>query len=76
MAKRRVKSASEQTLRRYLTSLTGAVRHSVVALDRTMKEPESHERGKKIARVLNFLEMENDKARYFGLGIDFRKEKK
>jgi hypothetical protein len=66
---------TEATLRRHLKALTGAVQHSIKALDDVMQSPENHERGKKVARITNFLELENDKARHFGLGISLRRKK-
>jgi len=41
-----------------------------------MRQPESYGRGRLIAQVSNALEMANDHARYFGLGVDWRREVK
>jgi hypothetical protein len=65
-----------RNLRKYLTDLTKSVKICLNAFDEEMKKPSSNERGKRIAQICNALEMENDRARYFGLGIDYRKDKK
>ena len=62
--------------KRALAALTAAVAQCVEELDATMREPESRGRGRKIAAVSNALEMANDTARYFGLGVDWRKDVK
>lgn len=63
-------------LRRNLRSLTAQVMDTIARMDRIMKDPESNLRGKRVAEAMNALEMSNDGARYFGLGIDFRTDKK
>ena len=62
-------------MKKYLTELTVAVRKSLDAIDMIMKGPSTVERGKRMAVVSNFLEIANDRARYFGLGINYRKDK-
>lgn len=62
--------------KKYLKSLTESVIVCLNAFDTEMKKPATIERGKRIAKICNALEMENDKARYFGLGVDYRKDKK
>jgi hypothetical protein len=59
-----------------LVAVTSAVRTFLAALDGEMKNPSTVERGKRIAALCNSLEMVNDNARYFALGIDYRKDKK
>jgi hypothetical protein len=49
---------------------------AIERIDVLMKAPESAFRGKQIAEVTNALEMTNDGARYFGLGVNFRTDKK
>lgn len=63
-------------LKEHLTGLTAVVRAGVAALDRYGATEQDHERGKALARIANALEMENDRARYFGLGVDWRKDVK
>ncbi len=63
-------------LRKYLQDLTKNVKVCLNALDEEMKKPSDVERGRRIAKICNALEMANDQARYFGLGIDYRKDKK
>ena len=54
--------------KKYLKSLTKAVKEYIDIMDDIMKQPSTVERGKDIARLLNHLEMANDRARLFGLG--------
>lgn len=63
-------------LRKYLTELTIAVSNHLSALDKEMRQPSDAARGKRIAALSNNLEMANDSARYFGLGIDYRTDRK
>ena len=62
--------------KKYLKELTVDVNACLAAIDVAMKDPYSDERGKLIAEICNVLEMKNDSARYFGLGIDYRTDKK
>ena len=73
MAKKPLKDA--KTYRAALVGLTNNVRAFLQLLDRTMKEKESNERGKKIAALSNELEMANDRVRFFTLDVDWRKKK-
>ncbi len=59
-----------------LEGLTTAVMRHLALLDKVMKEPESPERGKKIAQLSNALDVANDQVRYSALGIDYRKDNK
>jgi hypothetical protein len=68
--------AEAKRLRAHLTGLTQAVARAIKVIDAEMAKPSTPDRGKTIARCTNALEMANDSARYFGLGIDFRKDKK
>ena len=61
--------------RKYLGVLTKTVQMFLRAHDALMRQPSTVERGKRIARLSNALEMANDRARYFGLGIDYRTDK-
>ena len=54
--------------RKYLKFLVSAVTQSLGALEAEMRKPSTYERGSRIARISNFLEMEKDRARHFGLG--------
>lgn len=62
--------------RKHLVDLTAAVKYALSALDNIMKGPSTSDRGKRVAAVCNALEMTNDRARYFGLDVDWRKDKK
>jgi hypothetical protein len=63
-------------LRSHLNELTAAVGKHLRALDAEMKKPSDVERGKRIAALANDLDLANDRARYFGLGVDYRRDKK
>ena len=56
-----------------LAELVGNVERSIAAFDDVMKEPSTNRRGKKIATILNFLDMANDGAMHFGLDWGFKK---
>lgn len=57
--------------RKYLRELTSGVLHWLHALDTEMKKPSSAERGRRIAAILNALDMANDVAMHYGLGLSF-----
>lgn len=67
---------AKQVDSKYLKSLVAAVSLHLDALDKVMQGPSTPKRGKKVAALCNALEMENDRARYFGLGVNWRKDKK
>ena len=53
--------------KKYLRELTRAVTQALAALDAEMKKPSTNERGQRIAKISNFLELQNDLAKRFGL---------
>lgn len=55
-------------VKRTLKELVMIAEKVIAALDIEMKLPASHDRGKRIARILNALEFSKDAARHFGLG--------
>ncbi len=59
--------------KKYLISLTKTVAQCLLALDAIMKEDSTVERGKKIAKIGNVLDMANDLAMYHGLNYGWRK---
>lgn len=63
-------------LKGHLNELTLSVTGFILRLDHLMKAPLTIERGKAIAALTNDLDMANDQARYFGLGIDYRTDEK
>lgn len=63
-------------LKKHLMDLTIAVGSFLILLDREMRTPSDAQRGRRIGILSNELEMYNDRARYFGLGIDYRKDLK
>lgn len=58
--------------RKYLVTLTDQVRAYIAQVDALMKSSHSGQRDSSLAKLSNALEIENDKARYFGLGVDYR----
>lgn len=63
-------SRQERALRRYLRALVEAVEYHIRELDGEMKRPSDVERGKRIARLTNALEIRKDEARFYALNID------
>lgn len=57
-----------------IKELTEAVSWYEAALDITMENPESNQRGAAIARLTNALVYANDRARYFALGVDYKND--
>lgn len=83
MAKSTVKIANDDAAgwrrearkqRKALQDLTNTVLGHIAAMEGVMALPSSVDRGKAIARLLNRLEMANDRVRYFALDVDFRKD--
>ena len=62
--------------RKYLVELSNANLSFIAQLDELMKQPSTIERGRAISKLTNALDMANDSARYFGLGVDYRTDKK
>lgn len=65
-----------RNLKKHLRGLTAQVMTTINNVDRIMKMPESPLRGKMVAEAMNALEMSNDGARYFALGVDYRTDRK
>jgi hypothetical protein len=63
-------------LRKSLQVLSDSILLYLHRLDILMKEPSTVERGQKIAKLCNLLDEANDHARYFSLGVDYRKDDK
>jgi hypothetical protein len=61
-----------RALRKDLADLVRSVSTCLVLIDKEMGTESSPERGRRIATILNAMEMANDRARFFGLGIDHR----
>lgn len=59
------------TERKHLRTLTGEVAAFLALVDAEMKKPSTPERGRTIARLCNALDMANDQAMHFGLGMGF-----
>lgn len=60
-------------LKKALIEMAGKVGLTIYALDEAMKEPESSRRGKRIAAILNYLDMGNDMIMHITLGWGWRK---
>ncbi len=58
-------------LREYLAILVTNVEATLTLLDAEMAKPSDVERGRRIAKLINGLEMAKDRAKRFGLKIDF-----
>ncbi len=56
-----------------LEELAGKVVESLAALDKVMKEHESPNRGRRVAKIANYLAMANDIAMHFELDWGFKK---
>lgn len=64
---------NERELNKSLKNLCLAVRLYIDTMDKIMKESSTNERGQKVAKMLNFLELEHDRAWHFGLGKSLKK---
>lgn len=56
-------------VRKYLVSLVCVCEEVLRHLDAEMKKPSTVERGKRIAKICNHLELHKDLAKRFGLGV-------
>lgn len=70
------RAAAPWEVRRHLITLTNGVLGFLPRLDALMKGAPGMTRVKAVATLCNELEMANDKARYFGLGVDPATDKK
>jgi hypothetical protein len=60
------------SLAKHLKDLTACVEGFLARLDVEMEGPSTEARGRRIAELANRLDMANDHAWYFGLGVDYR----
>lgn len=65
--------AEARKYRKALKDLTRTVGLFLWQLDAAMEKPSTVERGKRIAQLCNALEMANDSARHFVLGMPLRR---
>lgn len=63
----KVEKRKARELRKNLRDLTACVAATINALDVEMKKPSSNERGSRIAKITNALEMQNQMAIRYGL---------
>lgn len=65
-------------LRKNLQTLSNAILLHLHALDNECSPDKAipRETGKRLAKIANWLDMENDKVRYSALGVDFRNDDK
>lgn len=59
--------------RKHLVELTKDVAAFIKIMDSLIQSPSTPERGKRIARAVNQMEILNDSALHFGLGMSFRR---
>ena len=60
-----------KTLREYLTLLVDTVEPFIAQIDAEMKKPAGKERDGRIAKLINVLELNKDRAKRYGLGRDW-----
>jgi len=58
--------------KKYLKQLVLACETAIDQLDIEMKKPASNERGKRIAVITNYLDLQKDQAKHFGLGLPLK----
>ena len=63
-------------LRKALVDLTDTVGHGLALLDAAMQGPSTPERGSRVAKIANVMDMQNDSAMHFALGMNFEQIKK
>lgn len=63
-------------VRRHFVTLTNSVLGFVGRMDPLMKQPATNERGAAVGKLMSALENANDAARYFGLGVNHRTDKR
>lgn len=61
-------------VKRYLRDLIKATEVAINMVDLEMNRPSDVERGKRIASIMNSLEMQKDLAKRFGLAVTKRKK--
>jgi hypothetical protein len=59
-------------LKKNLKDLTKCVGDVLACIDKEMSQPSTNKRGKRIAKLANALDMANDSALHFGLGLSFK----
>ena len=64
-----------KNLKFWLTSLVDCTSGFIAKLDEEMKKPSDAERGKRVANLMNALEIMKDQALHFGLGKPLKKTK-
>jgi len=65
----------DKEAKKYLKQLCGTVAKGLDMIDVEMKKPSTEQRGKVIAEICNAIEMANDSAWHFGLGLSLKKGK-
>jgi hypothetical protein len=72
-----LKAARKQNreYKHYLSLLTKQVTAFLAQLDVEMSQPSTPERGRRIAQLTGALELANDQAKRYGLGLDFNGKK-
>lgn len=62
--------------KRDLKRLSDAVLVFLHLLDAEMMAPSTEMRGRRVAKLCNLLDLENDRVRFGALGVNFRKDNK
>lgn len=65
-----------KTVKRELKALLDVTRKVMDAVDEEMAKPSTHERGQRIAKIMNALNWQYDSARHYGLGESLRTDKR
>ena len=66
------KEREAKKVKGHLKTLVEEVTAFLSQIDAAMKGPAITERGQTVARLCNDLDVAKDRARFFGLGIDYR----
>ncbi len=65
-----------QNYKKHLDNITTGVNVSLNAIDELIKISPADQLGHGVKHITNALEIKNDEARYFGLGVGFKTHKK
>ncbi len=65
----RKKNSECRDLKKHLRDLTEVVTQCLAAYDAEMCKPSNSDRGSRIAKISNALNLQNDIAKRFGLGV-------
>ena len=69
----KTRNKNNNEYKKRLIQLTLSITRFLNELDKAMSTPATYERGKRIARLTNYLDGQNDAAMHFTLGYSFEK---